>query len=489
MNAANNAGLQVVSRESTACQLNKWLFKEGTSYELADVQPHYPTKRKYRNGKLGSKHFLARYGYRHRRTEGDLFSGSESEINVEKSINFILEAFDCNAILSRDSCIPVASTCHICKLHFDDPEKLSDHLRHAALPDAIKHPPMKQRTPKPPNQCAPQTPSFTPLPFSEATILAEAQVGMNLDSKRLKWICRQSEFPLSEFFKSKKECTDAVKRGRVYVNRIAALDDSRIVRENDTVSLVMEYESLLKSKDNQNLSYLDGPQEEMRGVKFVKIISLPKPEGATLTIAYKPVGMRCVGSFCPNTLEMITKNYTEHGRPGEKIHCHPVSKLDTGCAGLCALWTGSSKCNLGILASMKITYNFSVLVHGEPTEQWKQGVYVAVPTNSLRLWKRQKKTEEKNYGNKDDINGVVISSSELDLDDSFFIQCHDTFKFGEGNEAISTLTVQSRHDDGRIANIISYSLRKLGYAVVNDRFAKQEFAALPRRMKNLLKQK
>mmetsp|Transcript_27295 Transcript_27295/g.57429 ORF Transcript_27295/g.57429 Transcript_27295/m.57429 type:complete len:686 (-) Transcript_27295:46-2103(-) len=484
-NAARNAGLQIVAEESTACPVHKWLFRGKASFELADVQPHYPSKRKYRNGKLGSKHFLARYGYRHRRTDGDLFTGSEFEINVERSVNFILEEFPCHPSVTTDTCITSASMCHICKLHFDDPEQLSDHLRHPAVPDPVEPLSPVKRTPKPSSR----TPSFKPLTFNEATILAEAQVTRNLDSKRLKWICRQSDFPLSKIFKSKKECTDAIKRGRVYVNQIAVLDDSRIVRENDTVSLVNEYASLHKSTEHVILPDPNGPQDEMMGVRFVKIIPLQKPQGTTLMIAYKPVGMRCFGSFCSNTLEMITKNYTALCRPGETPSCHPVSKLDTGCEGLCALLMGTSKCDNGSLASMKINYYFSVLVHGEPTEQLKQGVYVAVPTNGIRLWKRQRISKEKQHNNKDGNNDLAILSSELDLDGSLFIQCQDTFHYGEGNETISTLTVQSRHDDGRVANIISYSLRKLGYPVVNDRFAKREFAALPRRMRNLLKQK
>jgi len=49
--------------------------------------------------------------------------------------------------------------------------------------------------------------------------------------------------------------------------------------------------------------------------------------------------------------------------------------------------------------------------------------------------------------------------------------------------------VQSRFDNGRLANVISFVLRKLGYPVVNDRFGKREFSALPRRIKNIVKQK
>lgn len=94
MLAGENNGLRCIREESTAYPIDKWLFKEKNGdrlFELAEVQSHYPTKRKFRNGSLGSKHFLARYGYRHQRTEGDLFDGSVKHINVEQSINFVFE--------------------------------------------------------------------------------------------------------------------------------------------------------------------------------------------------------------------------------------------------------------------------------------------------------------------------------------------------------------------------------------------------------------
>ena len=195
---------------------------------------------------------------------------------------------------------------------------------------------------------------------------------------------------------------------------------------------------------------------------------------------------------------MITKKHVESNRRARSVYCLPISKLDTGCAGLCALVTSENSIEKS-LASSKIVYSFSVLVHGTPGEEWRSGAYVKVPTNSLRLWKRQKTNlEEINDTNADSQNPalgtssdpVLLSTVELDLDDALFIRLKESFQFGSGEEnSITTLTVQSRHDDGRLANVISYVLRKLGYPVVNDRFAKREFSSLPRRMKNLLKQK
>ncbi len=70
----------------------------------SEVQAHYPCPRKYRNGKLGSKHFLGRYGYRHRRTGGDLYGGNDADMAVHQSINFIFEFVGDDIETSRDVC-------------------------------------------------------------------------------------------------------------------------------------------------------------------------------------------------------------------------------------------------------------------------------------------------------------------------------------------------------------------------------------------------
>ena len=143
--------------------------------------------------------------------------------------------------------------------------------------------------------------------------------------------------------------------------------------------------------------------------------------------------------------------------------------------------------------SLKVLYTFTALVHGHPPEEWKRGVFVQVPTEGLRQWKRQKTTQQESSvetgGDVDSVsNSIATSSRELDLDNALFIQCHDSLTV-EGEQKISTLTIQSRFDDGRLSNVISYVLRKLSYPVVNDRFSKREYSALPRRMKNIIKQK
>ena len=55
--------------------------------------------------------------------------------------------------------------------------------------------------------------------------------------------------------------------------------------------------------------------------------------------------------------------------------------------------------------------------------------------------------------------------------------------------ALSTLSIESKAEDGRLCSAISFVLRKLGHGVVGDRFCKREGAELPRIVRNRLKKK
>jgi hypothetical protein len=189
---------------------------------------------------------------------------------------------------------------------------------------------------------------------------------------------------------------------------------------------------------------------------------------------------------------MKTKKHYERSRHVKTLFCHPLTKLDTGCGGLSAVAISPSPISEADLeSSLNIRYNFTVLVHGKTPETWKCGVYAKVPANGVRQWKRQKTVD--NDVEVDNGSSITISTETLDLENAVLIKSLDVLSIPQAGEQdeqfISTLSISSGHDDGRLANVIAYILRKLGYPVVNDRFAKREYSCLPRRMKNILKQK
>ena len=499
--AATKCGLKCVSQESTSCPISNWIFQNGDcqNYQLAEAKSHYKPPRKFRNGKLGSKHFLARYGYRHRRTEGDLFQGDAKEMNVQQSFNFVF-VLDDGAPGKLNADMDVTNTCNICGMQFDNNEHLRAHLRTPALPD-VAHKSCREGNPPTESSCTKSnTKSFdvkdAPDAASSASAkpnielldikgitLIEAAVEKQYDSKRLKNVCRQEGFPLSKYIKSKSQVENAIKNGRVFVNGLAAFDTGRFLKENDIVSLVKEEHNQAADDNNDEVA------KNASVIKFVQEIPSTQTRGLSIVIANKPVGVRCVGSFASTTLEMKTQKHFACSRGVERLFCHPLTKLDTGCHGLCALAISPKEMDEK-LESLRICYDFTVLVHGRVPETWKTGIYAKIPTNGVRQWKRRKTDTA---GAEDNDSSITVSRSELGLESAVFIKPLDMLSISgveqQEEQCISTLIARSRHDDGRLANVIPYILRKLGYPVVNDRFAKREYSCLPRKMKNVLKQK
>lgn len=488
--AAKKNGLYCVMKKSTDCPIDSWLFRDGNQYELAHAESSYRAKRKFRNGKLGSKHFLSRYGYMHRRTEGELFRGTVREVNVQQSINLIFAKVR-SADISAESnhAAPNDLKCSICQMIFSCREELVNHLANPALPDINaelndNESPEDKITAAKKQRVAKDSSSREPVPFQpptdidSATILVETIVTKEFDSTRIKWLCRQPSFALSRYIKSKKQCEDAIKAGRVFINRQVALNTGRIVHENDAITLIEEQVNDI----NANASCGD---ELQSGVKIIEQFGTDNNDIPSLVVAYKPVGVRCIGQFASDTLEMITKKHFD-SKFGRQLNLQCLSKIDTGCSGLCVLTMSDTEHSSSSMPT--VVYSFTALVHGIPDESWKTGVYVNVAKSGNRNWKRQKTKADDT--NADDEMAPSTTQLRLDLNDALFIRCPDTYCIpGDNANHISTLHIESSHDGGRLANTISYILRRLGYPVVNDRFAKRESSSLPRRMRNLMKQK
>jgi hypothetical protein len=404
---------------------------------------------------------------------------------VQQSVNLVFAQETSSAPTQECNSISEEMQCSICKVTFSSHEELSLHQKSPAMPDiqsgAMDKISVKERVSaeKVANTKEQYDKQIQPIDINNATKLVETTVTKEFDSKRIKWLCRQPSFLLSKYIKSKRQCEAAIKQGRVFINHQVALDTGRIVRENDTVALVEECKP---SKKDYSTAHGDSLAS---GVKIIETMSSLESEIPTLVVAYKPVGVRSAGLFSSDTLEMIVQRYFECQPNYPNLHCRSLSKVDTGCAGLCLLRVDNGM--HGNLSPTKIIYHFTALVHGVPDGSWGPGVYVNVSNSGNRNWKRQKTLSDDCKAGE-----VTTTQNKLELNQALFIQCQDTYQIqnvGDTTTSISTLTIMSSYDDGRLANLISYTLRKLGFPVVNDRFAKREYSALPRRMKNLVKQK
>ena len=354
----------------------------------------------------------------------------------------------------------------------------------------------------------------SPIQIDEELKMVEAVVDKRFDSKRMKWVCRQEDFPLLKYMKSQKQCKDSIKAGRVFVNGVVALDSCRILRENDVVTLLKAGLATSHDDDQTNtLQRLVPPESSDNlhlGVKILRDIPISSESASIdlrVVVAFKPVGVRVVGSFSTQTLEMITKSILDTSSRKLKctpisgtngVKCTPISKLDTGCAGLCVLIVTDDSYSKPIIQVPHVIYQFTALIHGSAPDGWEKGVYVQVPDGGSRKWKRQKISDSKTadvteYSDHkaDDNADIVTTTSQLDLGNSLFIRCIDRLDYSGDRSStnLSTVEIRSSHDEGRLANVISYIMRKVGHPIVNDRFCKRELAALPRVMRNILKNK
>ncbi len=592
--AAKRHGLQCISEDKTALPVHQWLFPnnnihEGSSsstnnmiIEVAAVQEHYKAPRRYRNGKLGSKHFLGKYGYRHRRTGGDLFTGNDLDMVVEQSINFVFREKGINSTITRLKQMNSGSVnndtknedvvksehdieCPICGIVLKSKAALKAHMESPATPDIMLRPNKtqlhyakinkkkddhKEDNKDSPNSKKPKysihnTNTTTDSSKSNEQMLlyssksndtistkkqdiihpeaqnqmklAQDQIAAHFQGKRLRWVCRQNEMSVSKHIKSKNHCESMIKSGQVLVNDEIVLDSSRILKTHDIVTLIDISKSTSLSSSDKILKKNKPIQDH--GVKIVKVT--PYLDSAKIIVAFKPVGIRTVGCFSDTTLEMIVRSLViqSESLPSHiEVICHSITKLDTGCAGLCVLivtvgQSGQLRTNTGGVADedrFQLNYEFTALVHGKVPTSFDTGVFLKIPENNgSRRWNKKEKAMNKNSDDTitsgtneatslESEGKIEISTIAGEAGNWISVQCTDRFDYHNkehGNESkritatVSTVVLKSSFDSGRLSNLLCFLLRKIGYPVVNDRFCKRELTSLPRLMKNILKNK
>ena len=513
--AAVRAGLLLALECGTAGPIVDWLGlawggeKGNTNLELLRAKPGYAAPRRYRNGRLGSRHSLGKYGYRHRRTGGEAHGGNDADMAVEGSVNLLFK--NCCAKesskqegLARDKegGSNASAQCYICGMDFGPKNysALRMHLRKPAVPDAVSSLYRDEATGREfstlyayktyesqqegrrggrrdigSRQKRPRTPSLNgdagrdlvDVSAAPSTVLDKTQVPPEFDGKRLRWLCRQPSTFASLQPLSRRRAEDLIKGGKIHVNGAVALDSGRILRTGDCLRIISS-----GTFNNGGIKFPEeGIQSSSGNVQIVKVL-----EYRSALVVFKPVGLRTTGTFSSNTLESIVTSM----RNGQQYKV--ITKLETGCSGLVVMH-GSPN----LKTEFDITYKFVCLVFGRVPRTWSEGVYVKIPPNICRRWKNHKNTAQNGPDSKcNDDKYVPSTSGESDpSSDELFIQCvarsrHDAL-------SVSTIEIYSSAHDGRLCSISSYILRKLNHGVVNDRFCKREFASMPRAFRNHVK--
>ena len=537
--AAERNGLEIFHQCETVGPVGEWMSfviqTEEPPLVMRPTQSGWPAPRRYRNGKLGSKHFLGRYGYRHRRTMGDAYGGSDADMAVAGSVNILLRRKR-DVVVAEKSLLSIKEgldrkgySCKICNRSFETKAQLESHLQRPALPDAqsihrdeetgkefstayglktYEHQKKREREEGAANSVNSRASDTAAAAATAVTateekkprvgsydggqtesspigdVLAKSTVSADFDGKRLRWYCRQAtEF--SALVKSKKQCEYLVKNGRVCVNGKVAHDSSRIVRSGDQIAISASIGARCTNMEGWNdKATKDCPHPPQKGVNILRTMN-----AGDVLIAMKPSGMRTAGTFSDATLEMTISSLMNN-----KKRYYSVTKLETGCQGLCYVVSDSHL--RGQNNKTDIAYRYSALVFGHVREEWSSGAFVPVPLNRCRRWKNNgTKNSDRIAGSEGEseeeecyvpqISTSPTTSEEKEL----FIRCLGQTTIRKTQMALSTLSIESKAEDGRLCSTISFVLRKLGHGVVNDRFCKRESAELPRIVRNRLKKK
>ena len=260
----------------------------------ATPQPGWAARRKYRNGALGSRHWLGKYGYEHRRCESD------GEMDVSRSVVHVLRKQSAagphdgdeaplamgspkSDMATKSSSVQNPYCCGICEEHFCSEEALRAHQLHPAplpmgsspLPpssqlnsdlqapadldtDTFGEPDVavseSEPTPEAAAEPEPKSPGTT-QPWAESTvrssklherkttehqtlqqrfvvIVSEDSAGARLRT----WARGCDEFGSS--VRSKSQCARALSEQRLLVNGQPA-EPSRLLHEGDRVELIV----------------------------------------------------------------------------------------------------------------------------------------------------------------------------------------------------------------------------------------------------------
>jgi hypothetical protein len=274
-------------------------------------------------------------------------------------------------------------------------------------------------------------------------------VGDEHDGKRLKWYLRHLFGKDAGL--SKQQCKRMIKIGCVALNRTVVVDSGRFLHAGDKMIVLPE------------TSTADGTISE--SVVTVEI----HRESENVVVAFNPVGMGTIGSFSAQTLEMVVSAQTRESFKA-------VSKLDTGCCGLCVLSRDGT-------AVKEVSHVFTALVHGRVPDSWN-GLSLPLPIESMRRWRKSGHNKQEEHCGGSHVDDDTLS---LAIEDTVMFSVLEKTPSNDESPALPTLKIVTASTAGGLCNAISFLLRKRGHPVVNDRLCHCEYLTLPRSIRNLIK--
>ncbi|KAG7366795.1 GlcNAc-PI de-N-acetylase [Nitzschia inconspicua] len=461
--AADKQYLTQVKTISTAAPFSHILWALDDISQLpepAPAQAEFTAPRRYRNGKLGSRHFLGKYGYQHRRTEGHGYIGSSQDMRVAASMHYVFATNshnDGDRKQSRSTLNKEDTTCFICGSSFVSRAHLDEHRLAPARPDFTRSKRNIDRIDELQSSVNPAS------SFDDATVtdtlgrkeydeVIVKTVKDDCHEKRLRWFLQHKTIDGL----SKRRAGSIVHKGLVVVNGEMVCDDSRILHAGDQVTLFQELSpthNVSKLSQTMEVHYRSSTDEWI--------------------VVWKPAGMRNRGDF-PGTLEKLTSEQ-------EGTFYHSITAMEASCPGFCLMRKAQSPMST---SNLKAQYHVTVLVHGKIPDDW-------YPSKMVCVQKEAKWREKKRQTIKKECGGDVVSTVDGKSQVSLTITPLETTLFQDScdhnaTSSLSTLLIVTPHP---ASGILCHFLRTSGFPVVGDKFCRKEYMTLKRSIRNRLKDK
>lgn len=405
----------------------------------------FAAPRKYRNGKQGSRHWLGKYGYCHRRTQGELYEGLATDTNVESSVDLLFQPTTIESvvqpwaqrIIERDDDI----VCPVCLTKSPSKGAHRRHLEAPALPCDIQL--VQQSRQKAVEDQDAET---------KETVKNAVQPGVRL-----------RKYVQKQFGRTKAGAGQLIHAGKVLVNGEPVTDSARWVYETTQIAIKDEADV----EDDKQESTVSPPMPSTP----IQIVA--RLDGS-IYVVWKPVGLRTKGQF-PGTLENLV------ALQEKMTKMESLTRLDTGLSGLCLLYEVSSNPR-----TCSVRHCFTGLVVGHVESSWRNGVELWLKTDRRRRWGKGPTTD-------------IDQSDKVDEEESTYrVKLRVTESSliagkSDGEEEVlnlSTIRVDVADNLSGIGSLLTYALRKqLNLRVVGDRFSNKEYVKLPRSIRNRIKQK
>lgn len=484
--AANRQGLQLRRQMTTAVPISKvWTDEEVKTVEAC---PEHAAPRRYRNGKLGSRHFLGKHGYRHRRTAGEQYHGSAVDMNVTGSMHFVFtrKSSDSEKMnLSKSGTVRTNNndsgdskdklSCSICGALFVSKVELESHITTPATPQAAEFsntldPSSTTAVARQPSPTARARENKTTIPddWDNTKSPHHCDHFKELGKKEYELVVdpehngkRFRRFLNHHTTLSKRKAELAITSGRAHIDDIKTVDSGHILKTGMNITVYGteggngSVSVALKKKNNVNsaptICFRKGP----------------------MLVAEKPSGMRNKGAFS-GTLEFQVSQQC-------RMIYESLSALDTSCSGMCVLMTQDSRKNR---PPPRIQHSLLALVHGRIPDEWYP--YRERTVQIHRKWKPKKKRKHS-----DDGEGET-SPSSLESTKIFILPVERTTESEDGASAshsslrLSTIRIQTEYPS---AASVCYWMRHEGYPIVGDTNCRQEYLELKRSIRNRIKTK